>query len=233
MVFFDGILFYKTCPGLGIGVCQILWSLIYSTSLNGAGPDKMVCKLEKRKGFTVSRFYLVLISPNDLSFPLKNIWKAKILPRVAFSWTAALGKILTICARELLGVLEWCYMCKGNGETVDRLLLHCLFALELWSMVFMLFSLYWVIPKSVFNLLAAWQGCFGNHRNGIIWKAVPHCVMWCIWRERHTRSFEDLERNLLDFKMFILRTLLDWISSLGCFSLSSIFNLMDLCTLWL
>lgn len=130
----------------------------------------------------MSRFYLVLISHNDLSFPWKSIWKAKILPREAFSWTAALGKILTICARELLGVLEWSYMFKGNEETVDHLLLLCPFALELWSMVFRLFGVYWVTPKSVFNLLAAWQGCFGNHRNGIIWKAIPHCVMWCIWR---------------------------------------------------
>ena len=31
-------------------------------------------------------------------------------------------------------------------------------------------------------------------------KAGPHCVMWCIWRERNARSFEDIERNIPDLK---------------------------------
>ena len=60
----------------------------------------------------------------------------------------------------------------------------------------------------------------------------PFCIVFCGVFGGYARSFEDLERNLLDFKMIILRTLLDWISSLGCFSLFSIFDLMNLCNLW-
>ena len=64
-------------------------------------------------------------------------------PRVAFfSWTTALGNILTL---ENLGykgviVVDWCYMCKKSGELVNYLL-HCLIAYELWSMVWTLFGL--------------------------------------------------------------------------------------------
>ena len=23
-----------------------------------------------------------------------------------------------------------------------------------------------------------------------LWRAVPHCVLWCIWREQNSRCFE-------------------------------------------
>ena len=68
-------------------------------------------------------------------------------------------------------------MCKCNSETVDRLFLHCLIAMELWDMVFGLFGVSWVMPMFVVEFLAYWQGRFGHHRNGYIWIVVPHCLM--------------------------------------------------------
>ena len=50
-------------------------------------------------------------------------------------------------------MVDWCCMCKRNGEIVDYLLLHCSFARELWSMVFSLFGLQWVISKGVIELV--------------------------------------------------------------------------------
>jgi hypothetical protein len=42
-------------------------------------------------------------------------------------------------------MVGWCSMCRCNGETVDHLLLHCPVARELWSFVFRLFGVDWVI----------------------------------------------------------------------------------------
>ena len=75
-------------------------------------------------------------------------------------------------------------MCKYNSETVDHLFLYYLVALELWDMIFGLFGVCWVMPMSVVELCACWQGRFGCHLNGYIWIVVPHCLMWCIWKER-------------------------------------------------
>ena len=71
-------------------------------------------------------------------------------------------------------------MCKCNNETVDHLFLYCLVAMDLWVMVFGLFGVCWVMPKSVVELLAFWQGRFGHHRNGYIWIIVLHCLIWCL-----------------------------------------------------
>ena len=131
--------------------------------------------------------------------------KVTICPRVAFfSWSAFLGKILTtdnLHKRRVL-VLDWCYMCKKCGESVDHLLLHCPIACEMWSLVFCLFGIHWVMPQKVFELFESWQGKFGRHRNIELWRIVPYCLLWCIWCKRNARRFEGCERSMLDFKSF-------------------------------
>ena len=108
-------------------------------------------------------------------------------------------------------ILDWCCMCKKGRETVDHLFLHCPFAWEIWSMVFDLFGVCWVMPCSILELLECWQGNFGKHRNLSIGRAVPHCLMWSIWRERNGHSFEDCEWSYVEIKLFFLCSLFDWV----------------------
>ena len=118
-------------------------------------------------------------------------------------------------------------MCKCNSEIVDHLFLHCLVASELWDMVFGLFGVCWVMPLSIVGLFACWKGRFGRHRNGDIWMVVPHCLMWCIWKERNSRCFEDKEHSMLDLKLLFFKTLLDWFSVWRNHPFSSILDLLD------
>ena len=88
-----------------------------------------------------------------------------------FAWFASLCKILTIdnLRKRSMLVLDWCYMCKRCGEFMDHLLLHCPIAWELWSLVFYLFGIHWVMPHTVLELFEAWQGKFARHRNIDVW----------------------------------------------------------------
>jgi hypothetical protein len=45
-------------------------------------------------------------------------------------------------------VVEWCYMCKKNRESVDHLLLHCEIASALWHTIF---SRYGLLCREVFS----------------------------------------------------------------------------------
>jgi hypothetical protein len=68
-----------------------------------------------------------------------------------FVWSAALGKILThdnLYKRNVV-VIEWYCICKTNGESIDHLLLHCEVARDLWSYIFILFGIEWVVPRTV------------------------------------------------------------------------------------
>ena len=149
-----------------------LLELLYANPRIGIGKDTIYWGLAKSKCFTVGSYYRALSGTCHVSFPWKIIWKSRAPPRVAsFVWTAALGRIMTIdnLRKRHVLILDWCCMCKKGGETVDHLLLHCPFAWEVWSVVFDLFGVFWVMPRSIVELLDCWQGNFGKHRNFLIW----------------------------------------------------------------
>ena len=126
-------------------------------------------------------------------------------------------------------IYHWCYMCKCNGELVDHLFLHCLVVMDLWSIILGLFGVSWVMLQSVLGLQACWQGKFGHHQNDYIWLIVPHCLMWCLWKERNSRCFEDNERSILDLKLLFFRTLLDWLVAMQNQSFPSFIDFLDSC----
>jgi hypothetical protein len=102
-------------------------------------------KLPSKKGsFDVRLFYNVLI-PHD-----NTPWRSKAAPlRVTFfSWSAALGKILTLnnLRKWHIIVVDWCCLCKKSGDTVDHLLLHCKTASALWNSIFGFLGLVWDMP---------------------------------------------------------------------------------------
>ena len=127
-------------------------------------------------------------------------------------------------------LVNWCCMCKVAGESVDDLLLHCTYAKELWDMIFVLFGIHWVMPRNVMALFDCWQGSLGQYQNAVIWRAVPHCVLWCLWRERNARTFEGCETSVVDLKLHFYRLLLDWLSVTGLFNFTNVIDLIDSCS---
>jgi hypothetical protein len=102
--------------------------LLYSAAPKGHGQDQICWKPAVSKIFQVRSFYLVLSSREGVLFPWKCIWKPKVPPRVAFFiWTVALGRILTAdnLRRRNIILVDWCCLCKEDGETIDHLFLHC------------------------------------------------------------------------------------------------------------
>jgi hypothetical protein len=106
-------------------------------------------------------------------------------------------------------VVNRCWLCESDEESVDHLLLHCGAARALWDAFFARFGLCWVMPRSVKDLFASWWSS-GHSRSAVVWKMVPLCIMWCIWRERNARCFEDSSRSSEEFLHLFLFTLFTW-----------------------
>jgi hypothetical protein len=161
--------------------------------------------------FEVKSFYRVL-SPQGSSFPWKSVWRSQAPPRVAFFvWTVVQNKILTLdnLGRRGLVVVNRCWLCETEGESVDHLLLHCVTASALWNAFFARFGLCWVMPRTVKELIACWWSG-SRTRSAVVWKMVPHCILWCIWRERNNRCFEDLASSPEELLHYFLFSLYSW-----------------------
>jgi hypothetical protein len=66
-------------------------------------------------------------------------------------------------------------MCKRSGESIDHLLLYCDVARDLWSVIFSLFGVLWMIPETVLNMLACWRGRRENQSVLLVWRIAPLC----------------------------------------------------------
>ena len=117
--------------------------------------------------------------------------------------------------------VDWCIMCRHCGETVDHLLLHYEMAHQLWSFAFITFGLSWVIPRSIPNLLLGWWNWLEKHSSQI-WNLVPLCILWCIWKERNQRTFEDLDSSGDQMLASFSGTLFDWSPAWGLMTSDSL-----------
>ena len=109
----------------------------------------------------------------------------------------------------MLDFVDWCIMCRSNGKTVDHLLLHCEKAYRLCTLVFRSFGFSWVLPRSIADTLFGWWNWLGKHSSSI-WNLVPLCLMWCLWRERNRRTFEDVDSSDDQLSASFSGTLFDW-----------------------
>ena len=64
----------------------------------------------------------------------------------------------------------------------------------------------------------------------MIWKCIPHCLMWCLWQECNSRQFEGSERSTADLKHIVLNNLFERVSASGCLSCSTFLDFLDLCS---
>ena len=97
-------------------------------------------------------------------------------------------------------------------------------------MIFALFGIHWVMPRRVIELFDCWQGSMGRQQNLVVWRVIPYCLMWCLWRERNARTFEGCELSVVELKLQFYRYLFDWLSATGLFSFSNLLDLIDYCS---
>uniref|UniRef100_A0A2N9FIH8 Reverse transcriptase zinc-binding domain-containing protein n=1 Tax=Fagus sylvatica TaxID=28930 RepID=A0A2N9FIH8_FAGSY len=206
--------------------------LLSSSSVKGYGEDRICWRGSSKEGFQVRNYCKNLLPSAGILVPWKKIWKTNAPLRLAFFfWVVALGCILTTdnLRRRHVIVLDWCCMSKESGESISHLLLHCSAAMEIWSFMFSIFGIQWVMPGGMLDLLSCWGDSCHNIRIRKLWAMVPPCMLWCIWWERNSRSFEGKERNLMEVKGTVLRTLLDWSKAARIVSFSSVLDFLDYC----
>jgi hypothetical protein len=123
--------------------------LLHSQTPSREDADMLTWKLNRIGMFDSRSYYLALRDSTTMTFPCKSIWRVSF-----FVWIAAWGKILTCdnLMRRGYVMVGWCCMCKGSGESVDHLWLHCGVAWEVWNFIFRSFGVSWVLPERVMDL---------------------------------------------------------------------------------
>ncbi|KAF5446588.1 hypothetical protein F2P56_032204, partial [Juglans regia] len=207
------ITFSRAAQDWEVDIFEAFFSLVYSVKPNKQQADRLWWTPAGKGIFSVRSYYKSLSRAVNNSFPWRRLWRNKAPPKaIFFTWTAALGKILTTdnLRKCRIVILDWCCMCKRSGESVEHLLLHCETTRALWVEVFSRIELSFVMPATVVDLLASWTLPRGAQQIKEVWKMIPICIMWCIWQERNDRTFENKERSLEELRALFFRTLCLW-----------------------
>ena len=106
---------------------------------------------------------LVIISLGALFGGLGLQWEW-----VFFAWEASWNRVLTTDQLKRRGwnLPNRCFLCKEEEETNDHPFLFCSKASKLWSLIFSLFGVHWVLHSTVRGNLLGWSGVFVGKRCG-------------------------------------------------------------------
>ena len=154
----------------------------------------------KRMDNRVVRFYYnYIFGCLTASFPWKSIWNVKGPKKALFFFMGSSARFLqsiTLLRGDspwLIGVACVDYRCCG--EIVEHLLLHCEFSHALWSEVFLIFGIQWVMQEKVASFLLRWQNWLRKHSSNV-WNLVLACLMWLVWWECNNPTFEDVVSSI-------------------------------------
>ena len=97
-----------------------------------------------------------------------------------------------------------------NLLTISSFIARLLWSCGIWCLVYLEFIGLCLCLSLGYLLVGNVR--FGHHCNGDIWMVVPHCLLWCIWKERNSKCFEDIELPMSDISSYFSE--LYWTSSL-------------------
>ena len=109
-----------------------------------------------------------------------------------------------------ISLVNRCYLCEENEETIDHLLIHCSRAKILWDILLAITDFNWVPPRSVHQLLLAWQSVSVGKKRKRVWMAAPLCIFWTLWLERNRVVFKNEVPSAHRMKSSFLFSLRSW-----------------------
>ncbi|WMV31905.1 hypothetical protein MTR67_025290 [Solanum verrucosum] len=214
-----------------------LMATIQTSAINSQRRDKLIWRHSRDGSYTVKACYLQQSSKKTVidQWPWKLIWRTKLPPKViCFRWITLKDSCLTQnnLMRRKFQIVNRCYMCLCNSESINHLFLHCTVATGLWNMFFSLFGLTWVMLRSLREAFVCWSSWKVGKSVKQIWSLVPACILWCLWTERNKRCFDGTPTPISTFKARCLITLFGWVNLSPVLSVDSFLEFIssiDLC----
>lgn len=105
-------------------------------------------------------------------------------------------------------LLNRCFLCGLEEETVHHILLHFSMVRHLWEIIFALFFFKWVFPKTDLS----WEIIFALSR-GKIWEKLGNqflCVFFGQFRKKNRMTFKDQSLALKKLKHSFVHNIWSW-----------------------
>ncbi|XP_077219709.1 uncharacterized protein LOC143853895 [Tasmannia lanceolata] len=118
-------------------------------------------------------------------------------------------------------------MCAEDGESANHLLIHYKVAREVWGNLLTRFSIFWVFPKSLMELLQYWFEVLWRKKGKNLWEISHLATRLVLWKEHNSRLFKGFARGSRFLFNKVMALTIAWAKILTKFALVSTYDLWE------
>lgn len=170
-----------------------LWTAIEGVHLDHEQQDTIAWSWEESGCFSTRTAYAARFWGRQTNPTADFTWRAKApLQCRFFTWLAMQNRCWTSdrLARRGLDHQDRCPLCNQEEETMNHILLHCVFTREVWTAVLhSLGKLEWM-PTTEVNLTDWCRDKGGRSKAMRSISAITILVLWQLWKHRNSVVFE-------------------------------------------
>jgi len=179
-------------------ICQFLrvWHKLQGVVLQPLQADRFVWKWSSDGKYSASSAYRAFFNGSTALLGAREIWQAKVPPKVKFFfWLVLHRRLWTTERRKRHGLQDNddCALCGQACESIEHLFLGCVFTRELWFKLLAPAGLQALIPLSEERIGAWWmqQRCRLHYQSRPVFDCLLLLLCWCVWKERNIRTFDN------------------------------------------
>jgi hypothetical protein len=186
-----------------------VWDMVDGIILHPEIPDRYIWKLTNDGSYSSKSAYAAFFLGSIKFGSWRRIWKTWAPPRCKFFiWLVFHNRVWTAdrLAKRNLPHPESCPLCDQEDETINHLLVGCVFARQVWSLVLHQFGLLHLAPQSAVTCFSGWwkrstAAIPKEVRKGL--NSLIILVAWEIWKHRNTCVFDNKRPSVQE----VLRTI--------------------------
>jgi hypothetical protein len=191
--------------GLSVGALADflrLWNIVAQVELQLNKEDKHIFRLSANGKYSAKAAYEGLLLGSVQFEPDERIWKTWAPPKCRFfMWLAALKKCWTVDRLEKCGLdhPERCPFCDQEGESIDHLLVACVFSRQCWFLMLRQFKLQGRAPQpNNQSFMDRWKDVnetvAGPVREGL--NSMIILEAWVLWNHTNRCVFDGLSPSI-------------------------------------
>jgi len=181
--------------GVMVDVLQ-LWDILSDVVLQPEREDKHIWRFSSSGQYSAKAAYEGFFLGATLFAPWERIWKTWAPPKCRFfMWLVAHNKCWTSdrLARRGLPCPDGCPLCDQEQETINHLLVQCVFAREFWFILLRQVGLQALSPQPTENSFLDWWERASNATSSLVRQGVNSLIIlgaWILWNHRNRCVFD-------------------------------------------
>ena len=180
----------------------LIWDILSDFSLQPDVEDSHIWRFSLDGQYSAKTAYKGFFVGSTSFEPYERIWKTWAPPKCRFFvWLVTHNRCWTAdrLARRGLPHPEQCPLCDQDAETIDHLLVQCVFAREFWFRFFTRFGLQGFYPQSTETSFHSWWERVSKAVSDLVKKGINSLIIlgaWTLWTHRNRCVFDGAAPNV-------------------------------------